>query len=112
VLACDVREGAAFVQGHQVALEGPASGTGGLTQIGIRPEFVTVGRTGLPAIVRKVMDVGRHAVIEAMLGTLPVKAVTDGIGINVGDSVGLSFQPAMTRLYRDGRIATTAGGQS
>ena len=115
VLPCDMQGGAAMVQGHHVTLEGPATGTGGLTQIGVRPEFVTIGKTGLPATVRKVMDVGRHAVVEAMLGTLPVKAVTDGIGINVGDTVGLTFQPNMTRLYRDGRIATTAmtiGGQS
>ena len=112
VLACDLRDGGAFVQGHPVALEGATIGQGGLTQVGIRPEFVTIGTTGLPATVRKVLDVGRHAVVEAMLGTLPVKAVTDGIGVNVGDTVGLSFQPAMTRLYRDGRISSKAGAAS
>ena len=112
VLACDMRDGAAFVQGHQVALEGAATGDGGLTQIGIRPEFVTIGQSGLPATVRKVMDVGRHAVVEAMLGTLPVKALVDARTVNIGDSIGLTFQPAMTRLYRDGRIASIARGQS
>ena len=112
VLDCEMRDGAAFVQGHPVTLEGGVTGAGGKTQVGIRPEFVTVGQTGLPATVRKVMDVGRHAVVEAMLGTLPVKAVVDGPVPLIGSSVGLHFQPAMTRLYRDGRIASTVGGQS
>ena len=58
------------------------------------------------------MDVGRHAVVEAMLGHLPVKAVVDTNTVNVGDKVGLTFRPEMTRLYRDGRIATTAGAAS
>jgi glycerol transport system ATP-binding protein len=107
-----MRDGGAFVQGHQIVLEGPATGTGGLTQVGVRPEFVTIGKTGLPATVRKVMDVGRHAVVEAMLGTLPVKAVVDTSTVYAGDQVGLTFQPSMTRLYRDGRIATTAGALS
>ncbi len=112
VLECEVQNGAAIVNGHTVALEGAVTGAGGKTQIGIRPEFVSFGAGGLPATVRKVMDVGRHAVVEAMLGNMPVKAVVDGEVPETGSSVGLHFQPAMTRLYRDGRISSMAGAAS
>ena len=111
VLECEMRQGQVLVQGHAVILEGMATGDGGKTQIGIRPEFVRLGPGGLPATVRKVMDVGRHAVVEAMLGKVAVKAVVNGPVPEIGASTGLHFDPAMTRLYRDGRIASTAGGR-
>lgn len=108
VLPADMRDGGAFFQGHNVALEGAVIGTNGDTQIGIRPEFVQIGNAGLPATVRKVSDIGRHNVVEAMVGDTPVKAVTEGDAPLQGDSVHLQFQQNQTRLYRDGWLATEA----
>jgi glycerol transport system ATP-binding protein len=56
--------------------------------------------------VRKVSDVGRHAVVEAMVGDTPVKAVVDAADVEQGAEVHLAFRPDQTRLYRDGWIAT------
>ena len=72
------------------------------------PEFVSLSETGLPARVRKVSDVGRHAVVEAMVGDTPVKAVVEEATLEQGAEVHLSFAPEHTRLYRDGWIATEA----
>jgi len=45
VLACDIRDGGAVVNGTKIPLENNTSFTsGGVTEIGIRPEFVTVAR--------------------------------------------------------------------
>ena len=98
--------GAVSFEGHTVAMEGAVTGTGGATQIGIRPEFVSLAATGLEARVRKVSDVGRHSVVEAIVGDTSVKAVVEGETPAQGDAVHLSFQRDQTRLYRDGWIAT------
>jgi glycerol transport system ATP-binding protein len=107
VLTAEVRDGGAFFQGHNVELEGAIADGGAMTQIGVRPEFVKLGDTGLPATVRKVSDVGRHNVIDAMVGDTVVKAVMDGDAPEQGSAIHLQFQQDQTRLYRDGWLATT-----
>ena len=94
--------------GMTVALEGAITGQGGRTEIGVRPEHVSLGSTGVPARVRKVSDVGRHAVVEALAGDVPVKAVVQEAQVEQGAEVHLEFRPEQTRLYRDGWIATEA----
>ncbi|MFK7836807.1 MAG: ABC transporter ATP-binding protein [Sulfitobacter sp.] len=108
VLPAGVENGMAVVEGHNILLEGTITGEGGLTQLGIRPEFVSLGDAGLPACVRKVSDVGRHAVVEAMVGDTSVKAIVEGALPEQGSATHLSFAPAQTRLYRNGWIATEA----
>ena len=110
VLAAEMRDGGAFVNGHHIELEGAITLQAGTSQVGIRPEFVKIGETGLPATVKKVSDVGRHCVIEAMVGDISVKAVTEGDIPQQGAAIHLQFQQNQTRLYRDGWLATEGGG--
>ena len=93
-------------EGHTVALEGAVKGQGGSTELGIRPEFVSIAESGLEARVRKVSDVGRHSVVEAMVGDTAVKAIIEGSVPEQGAAVHLNFAQDQTRLYRDGWIAT------
>ncbi|MEC7670511.1 MAG: ABC transporter ATP-binding protein, partial [Pseudomonadota bacterium] len=58
--------GRVLFEGSNVTLEGPTTGAGGKTEVGIRPEFVGISDTGIPARVTKVSDIGRHAVVETM----------------------------------------------
>jgi glycerol transport system ATP-binding protein len=106
VLPCEVKDGRAFLDGHEVALEGPVGPGEGRTEIGVRPEFVSLSDQGLPATVRKVADLGRHAVVEAVLGKARVNAIVEGPPPGQGDAVRLAFRPDQTRLYRDGWIAS------
>ena len=106
VLPADIRNGSAYFEGHKVEVEGRIGLGEGQTQIGVRPEFVRVGSEGLPATVRKVADVGRHSVIDAMVGDTLVKAISEGDNPGQGDQVQLSFAPEHTRVYRDGWLAT------
>lgn len=103
--ATEAEAGATF-QGHPVQLEGPSKGQGGMTQIGVRPEYVSVSDAGIPATVRKVADVGRHLVVDAMAGDTLIKAVLDSNAPEQGETVHLTFRPDQTRLYRDGWLAT------
>ena len=109
VLPAEEIDGRVTFEGQGLTLEGPVKGQGGRTEVGIRPEFVSISDTGLAARVRKVADVGRHMVVEAMVGNTPVKAVIEGAVPEEGAEVHLDFAPNQTRLYRDGWIATEAG---
>lgn len=110
VLPATVTDGQARFEGRPISLEGPVTGEGGQVQIGVRPEFVKLAASGLDARVRKVSDVGRHAVVEAMVGDTPVKAIIEGALPEQGAEVHLAFRPDQTRLYRDGWLATTNEG--
>lgn len=100
--------GAVTFEGQSVLLEGSISGDGGKTELGIRPEFVSLAPEGLEARVHKVSDVGRHSVVEAKVGETSVKAVVEGAVPGQGEAIHLAFQQDQTRLYRDGWIATEA----
>mgnify|MGYP000539538139 CR=1 FL=1 len=107
ILPCTY-DGAAKIEGHPVALEGPVRGTPtGKTEIGIRPEFVSLTTEGLPATVTKVSDVGRHTVVECNCLGHKVNAVIDeGTAPSKGDQTHLAFRTDQTRLYVDGWLAT------
>ena len=102
------QDGRILFEGEAIETEGKVTGAGGRTELGIRPEFVSLSSTGVPARVQKVSDVGRHAVIEARVGACPVRAVVEHAEVNPGDAVCLTFRREQTRLYRDGWIATEA----
>lgn len=113
VLPAELRDGAAWFAGHRIALEGPVTPGEGRHEIGVRPEHVSLAETGLPGRVRKVMDMGRYWIVEAIVegaGDIRVAAMVQSDPPAVGDSVHLAFRPEQTRLYRDGRIATTPQG--
>jgi glycerol transport system ATP-binding protein len=106
LLPAEVKGGRAYFAGHAVALEGAVSAGTGRHEIGIRPEFVSLAAEGLPAVVRKVADLGRHNVVEAVAGDTRINAIVEGTAPAPGESVHLAFRPDHTRLYRDGWIAS------
>ncbi|ATF19439.1 ABC transporter ATP-binding protein [Phaeobacter gallaeciensis] len=109
VLPCELRAGQPYIGTHPVALEGPIQGDAiGKTEVGIRPEFVSLANSGLPATVTKVSDVGRHTVVECEAEGQRINAVVEGAGPAKGAAVHLSFRQDQTRLYVDGWIATEA----
>ena len=108
VLPCEAQGDRAVFEGHDVQLEGPLIGQGGKLALGIRPERISIAETGIPATVTKVADVGRHFVVDAMVGTTPLKAVLDHQPPEKGSQVHLQFRPDQARVYRDGWIATEA----
>ncbi len=74
--------------------------------MGVRPEYVALAETGIAATIAKVSDVGRHYVVDAIVGDASVKCVLDHDPPEKGSAVCLQFRPDKTRVYRDGWIAT------
>ena len=107
VLPAELRDGGVFFEGLRVEIEGPSQ-VSGAAEIGIRPEFVSLANSGIPATVTRVTDVGRHAVIDAAVGGASLKAIVDGEVPEKGAAVHLAFQRDQTRIYKDGWIASEA----
>ena len=106
LLPCEVDGDTAAFHGHPVALEGPITRSGSENQIGVRPEHVGIASRGIPATVRKLADIGRHIVVEADASGTTVSAIIDRDPPEKGAEIHLSLDPAKTRIYADGWIAT------
>jgi len=112
-LPCDVRDGSAFLNGVHMVVEGPVRDVAGSrTELGIRPEFVTLADSGIAARLRKVSDVGRHKVVEAIVGDTIVSAIVSESQQVPDGEVFLQFAPEQTRVYADGWLATEKGATS
>jgi len=109
VLPCEVRDGRVFFNGVHLPVEGSVTQNAVKTEIGIRPEYITLGSAGLKAKVRKTFDVGRHSIVTAVVGDTKISVIKKGEIPNPGDTVHLNFQPDQTRLYCDGWLAEDKG---
>lgn len=110
VLPCSVKDGGTFFGGEQLTLEGTIQNVAdGGAEVGIRPEFVSISTNGagVSATVRKVSDIGRHKVVEAIAHDTRIHAILEEDVPNAGDTVKLDFKPSQTRLYKDGWLAST-----
>jgi glycerol transport system ATP-binding protein len=63
VLPVEVSGASARLGSHAITLPGAVHAPGTGLELGIRPEFVRLGREGLPLAVRRVEDLGRHKVV-------------------------------------------------
>jgi glycerol transport system ATP-binding protein len=106
VLPCRLENGQPTVAGQRVATANAAAvrDEGGLLEIGVRPEFVAFADQGLAVEVVKVSDAGRYRVVDTRLGDLSIKLLVDeGAEVPQG-AAHLRFDPARTRVYRNGWV--------
>lgn len=84
---------------------------GGALEIGIRPEFVSFADSGLPVQVTRVMNAGRYRIVETVTQTgETVKLLASNEDEVPSEATHLSFDPAFTRVYRDGWLAGEGRG--
>ena len=106
VLPCRLEGGRAMIGETVVetANQTNEAADGGVLEIGVRPEFVHFGNDGLPVSVDKVMDAGRFRIVSTSHGGDIIRLlVAEGENIP-SEGARLAFDPANTRLYRDGRV--------
>jgi len=109
VLACEVKNGEAYIAGKRIATANAADAKAGDSEIGVRPEFVKFSRQGLEARVVKVSDAGRFSVVEADSVGGRVRLLVEEGGAIPSDSARLEFDPAATRIYTNGWLAGREG---
>jgi glycerol transport system ATP-binding protein len=103
LLPAEVRGREARVAGGTVPLGRDYGTPGGQVEIGIRPEFlrVTAGE-GLPVVIRRVEDVGRHRILRAELAGRPVNIVAPEDAAPPPPEPRLAFDPARVGVYAGG----------
>ncbi|MBW8639532.1 ABC transporter ATP-binding protein [Hoeflea sp. WL0058] len=109
VIPCDVKDGAAFIDGVRVATANEADAAVTKGELGVRPEFVTFSDDGLEAKVVKVSDAGRFSIVETVCHGKPVKLVAPEGAPIPSETTRIAFKPDNTRIYVDGWLAGARG---
>jgi glycerol transport system ATP-binding protein len=104
LLPCEVKAGRATFAGQDIKTGNAKSykGNGGKLELGVRPEFVTFAKKGIPAKIVKVADAGRFRVVEARAAGHTVKLLVPEDEAIPERKAFLSFDPARTRVYANG----------
>lgn len=76
VLPIKLEGNTARLGSHQIVLPGAArTDKAANVELGIRPEYVRVGREGMPIMVRAVEDIGRHRIVRGTLEGSDIAAI-------------------------------------
>lgn len=106
LLPCEINNGNAYFNGHKIETSNAKlyGGQSGFLELGVRPEFVTISKNGIPVSVQKVNDTGRFKIVEAGVnGTIIRFLHPDGESIP-SENVCLTLDPKFTQVYLNGRI--------
>jgi glycerol transport system ATP-binding protein len=93
----------AQVAGYEVALGAayPGLATDGAVQIGVRPDFVTLGAGGAKVQVRRVDDFGRKRLAHVTLGDHKLVATVPPDVSIVGSEAFVHFEASRVLVYRN-----------
>jgi len=78
----------------------PKIGSAKKTELGIRPEFIRLGRDGMPIEVTKVEDIGRQKIVRARFSGHPIGIVVLEDGEIPADA-RVRFDPSAISIYAD-----------
>ena len=111
VLPCRAENNVAHIDGTAIPTASLATGAAASArlEVGVRPEFVSFADDGLPVTVDKVSDAGRYRIVDTRHGEHRIRLlVGDPAGIP-SETAYLTFDPARTRIYRDGWVLEDGG---
>ena len=100
VMPVDVDGANARLGSQTIALPSAPKPTAGTIELGIRPEYVRLGREGMPVTVSKVEDIGRHKVVRASLEGREIAAIMSEDATIPADPK-VTFDPAGINIYAD-----------
>jgi glycerol transport system ATP-binding protein len=109
VLPAKIEGTNAAIGDQTVALNAaPVIAPGAKTELGIRPEFVRLGREGMPITISKVEDIGRTKIVRALFAGLPLTIVAQEDD-EIPTDPRITFDPAAISIYADSwRVKTEA----
>lgn len=101
VLPAEIAGNTAAVGDQRIALNfQPQIKAGARIELGIRPEFISLGREGMPVAVTKVEDIGRHKVVRARFADRPISIIVDEDG-EIPAEPRVTFDPKAINIYAD-----------
>jgi glycerol transport system ATP-binding protein len=101
VLPMSLENGRARIGASEITLPSALTrAPSGKLELGIRPEFVRIGRDGMAASVTKVEDIGRHRIVRAKVEGHEVAAIL-GEDAEIPAEPRIAFDPTGINLYAD-----------
>jgi glycerol transport system ATP-binding protein len=101
VMPAKINGATATVGDQAIALSGaPKLGQQSKIELGIRPEFVRLGREGMPVTVSKVEDIGRQKIVRARFCDQPLSIVISE-NAEVPADPKITFDPAGIGIFAD-----------
>ncbi|WP_116082462.1 ABC transporter ATP-binding protein [Tropicimonas sp. IMCC34011] len=108
----EVQGRTARIGGAEIDLSAGYTPGSGATKIGVRPEYIRLGQTGIPARVTRVEDVGRHKIVRLDAGGTQVAAIV-GEGAPVPDGgTHIAFAPGGVNVYENDWRVVPEGGEA
>jgi len=106
ILPCEIKDGEPIVDGVKISTDNKIKQKSNFskTEIGIRPEFVSFSKDGIPVKILKVSNTGRHKIIDTECKSGKVKVLSHSSKEIPSGSAFLSFDKKHTYTYGDSRI--------
>ncbi len=112
VLPCEVEGDRLRLGGREIALTQGYPPLDGRVEVGIRPEFVRLARSGqgLPITISRVEDIGRFKIVRASLEGHAFDAVLPE-GSEVPEGASAVVDAARVNIYRDSHLVRARAGE-
>ena len=105
IVPCQLDNGSAAIDGVKVSISSQIKKSNfSKTEIGVRPEFVSFSKEGLPVKVLKVSNTGRHKIIDTECKSGKIKVLSHSSKDIPSGSAFLSFDQKYTYAYGDNWI--------
>jgi glycerol transport system ATP-binding protein len=86
---------------HALTLDyAPKTSAAAKVELGIRPEFVRIGREGMPVTISKVEDIGRQKIVRAQFAGQPIAIVVPE-DEDIPADPRVTFEPSGISIYAD-----------
>ncbi len=110
ILSSQVQGNVARVGSHEIKLEHHYKSISGLTELGIRPEFVELhsDKKGMPLKVQAVEDIGRFKIVRGLLEYQEINAVLPE-GKPVPADPRVIFDTSQINIYEDSHLVRKGG---
>ena len=104
VLPCGLEGGTPLFGGVAVPTDHPIAHqpAGETLEIGVRPEFVSFAREGIPVEIVRVSDAGRYSIVETRHGDHLIRLLAPEGAELPSEDAHIRFDPGHTQVYADG----------
>ena len=105
ILPCELHDGSAAIDGIKIETGSQIKKTSFTkTEIGIRPEFVSFSKDGIPVKILKVSNTGRHKIIDTECKSGKIKVLSHSSQDIPSGTAHLTFDKKFTYAYGDSWI--------
>ncbi len=101
VLPARLQGNTVIVGGETITLDhAPEAPAGAKTELGIRPEFIRLGREGMPVTITRIEDIGRLKIVRATFAGQPISIVAEE-DAEIPSEPRMTFDPSAINIYAD-----------